>query len=196
MNVEALWEVRVRTEQLELRLPTEDELVELFRVAEGGIHPPEEMPFLVPWTDDLRLEAFVDFHRAAWESWRPEQWSLNLVTFLEGRPIGRDRLVARGTASRPRFRHRAARRRPRARIPRAPRSRRRERVDRPQHQLAARVGEAGLPGHGHEEDRAARRARRPLRLSPRTGRVALPIPVELDGLASSLPLFGAVTRSS
>jgi len=31
--------------RLELRLPSDKELVELFRVAEGGIHPPDEMPF-------------------------------------------------------------------------------------------------------------------------------------------------------
>ena len=87
-DVEALWEIRLRTPRLELRLPTEGELVELYRVAEGGIHPPEEMPFLVPWTDDLRLDAFLAFHRGCWEAWTPERWSLNLVAFFEGRPIG------------------------------------------------------------------------------------------------------------
>jgi RimJ/RimL family protein N-acetyltransferase len=88
VNLEPLWEIRVRTPRLELRLPTEKELVELFRVAEAGIHPPEEMPFYVPWTDDLSLDAFVEFHRGAWEAWRPESWSFNLVAFLDGAPIG------------------------------------------------------------------------------------------------------------
>jgi RimJ/RimL family protein N-acetyltransferase len=88
VKLEPLWDIRVRTPRLELRLPAEEELVELFRVAEGGIHPPEEMPFYVPWTDDLRLDAFVEFHRSCWEAWRPEEWSLNLVAFLEGKPIG------------------------------------------------------------------------------------------------------------
>jgi RimJ/RimL family protein N-acetyltransferase len=88
VNLEPLWDIRVRTPRLELRLPTEEELVELFRVAEAGIHPPEEMPFYVPWTDDLSLDAFVEFHRGAWEAWRPENWSLNLIAFLDGHPIG------------------------------------------------------------------------------------------------------------
>jgi RimJ/RimL family protein N-acetyltransferase len=88
MNVEPLWTIRLRTPRLELRLPTEDELVELFHVAEGGIHPPDEMPFYVPWTDDLRLDAFLAFHRGAWSAWRPERWSLNLIAFLDGEPIG------------------------------------------------------------------------------------------------------------
>ena len=88
MNIEPLWDIRVLTRRLELRLPIEDELVALFRVAEGGIHPPEEMPFFVPWTDDLRLDAFMEFHQGTWAAWRPEKWSLNLITFLDGKPIG------------------------------------------------------------------------------------------------------------
>jgi RimJ/RimL family protein N-acetyltransferase len=83
-----LWEIRLQTPRLELRLPTEEELVELFGVAERGIHPPDEMPFYVPWTDDLRLDAFLEFHRGVWADWRPEKWALNLISFHEGRPIG------------------------------------------------------------------------------------------------------------
>jgi RimJ/RimL family protein N-acetyltransferase len=99
VNVDALWEIRLHTPRLELRLPTEDELVELFRVAEGGIHPPEEMPFLVPWTDDLRLDAFIEFHQGTWAAWRPEKWSLNLITFLDGQPIGSQGIEAEDFAA-------------------------------------------------------------------------------------------------
>jgi RimJ/RimL family protein N-acetyltransferase len=88
MNIERLWDIRLRTPRLELRLPTEDELVALFRIAEGGIHPPGEMPFYVPWTDDLSLDAFLEFHRSAWAAWQPERWSFNLIAFLDDRPIG------------------------------------------------------------------------------------------------------------
>jgi RimJ/RimL family protein N-acetyltransferase len=90
----------VRTPRLELRLPSDDELVELFRVAEGGIHPPEEMPFYIPWTDRLDLEDFVAFHRAAWTDWRPEKWSLNLIAFLDGKPIGSQGIDAQNFATR------------------------------------------------------------------------------------------------
>jgi RimJ/RimL family protein N-acetyltransferase len=88
VNIEPLWDIRVRTPRLELRLATDDELVDLYHVAEGGIHPPEEMPFFVPWTDDLRLDAFKEFHQGTWAAWRREKWSLNLITFLDGKPIG------------------------------------------------------------------------------------------------------------
>jgi RimJ/RimL family protein N-acetyltransferase len=62
--------------------------VELFRVAEAGIHPAEEMPFGRAWTDELDLDQFLAFHEGALETWTPERWDLNLVTFLDGRAIG------------------------------------------------------------------------------------------------------------
>ena len=99
MNIESLWDIRVRTPCLELRLPSGDELVALFRVAEGGIHPPEEMPFFVPWTDDLRLDAFMEFHRGTWTAWRPEKWSLNLIAFVDGKPIGSQGIEAEDFAA-------------------------------------------------------------------------------------------------
>jgi RimJ/RimL family protein N-acetyltransferase len=98
-DIEALWDIRVRTRRLELRLPTEDELVALFHVAEGGIHPPGEMPFLVPWTDDLRLDAFVEFHQGTWAAWRREKWSLNLIAFRDGKPIGSQGIEAEDFAA-------------------------------------------------------------------------------------------------
>ena len=94
MDVSPLWDLRLRTPRLELRLPTEDELVALAEVAIRGIHPPDEMPFAVAWTDTVTVESFVEFHRSAWETWRPHDWSLNLVTFLDGRPIGTQGMVA------------------------------------------------------------------------------------------------------
>jgi RimJ/RimL family protein N-acetyltransferase len=99
VNVDPLWGIRLRTPRLELRLPSEDELVELFRVAEGGIHPPEEMPFYVPWTESLDLDGFLAFHRGCWEAWRPDRWSLNLIAFLDDRPIGSQGIEAENFAA-------------------------------------------------------------------------------------------------
>ncbi len=90
----SLYAIRLRTTRLELRLATRDELVALGELAVAGIHSPEEMPFSVPWTDDLTVESFVAFHEAALEAWRPEAWTLNLVTFLDGAPIGTQGLMA------------------------------------------------------------------------------------------------------
>jgi RimJ/RimL family protein N-acetyltransferase len=88
VNIEALWQIHVKTPRLVLRLPTEDELLALYQVAKAGIHPPQEMPFFYAWTDALSEESFLAFHREAWETWRPDKWTLNFVTFHEGRPIG------------------------------------------------------------------------------------------------------------
>jgi RimJ/RimL family protein N-acetyltransferase len=46
------------------------------------------MPFYFPWTDNLDLDAFLAFHRSAWTDWHPDKWTLNLIAFLDGKPIG------------------------------------------------------------------------------------------------------------
>lgn len=93
-----LWKLRLRTPRLELRLPTEAELDVLYDVAAAGIHPPQEMPFAVPWTDDLERSAFVAFHRSRWRQWSGDNWVCNFVTFLDGRVIGSQSIEARNFA--------------------------------------------------------------------------------------------------
>lgn len=52
-----LFDLRIRARDaerghaIELRLPTQDELIELTAVAKSGIHPPEEMPFGFGWLE-------------------------------------------------------------------------------------------------------------------------------------------------
>jgi RimJ/RimL family protein N-acetyltransferase len=94
MDLAPLFDVRLRTPRLELHLPTDDELLELYRVAEAGIHPPEEMPFEIPWTDTLAEDPFLAFHREARERWSPERWTYNLCAFLDGRIIGSQTIEA------------------------------------------------------------------------------------------------------
>jgi hypothetical protein len=45
-----LFELRIRSEHLLLRLPTDDDLIALLQLAKAGIHPPDEMPFGVAWS--------------------------------------------------------------------------------------------------------------------------------------------------
>ncbi len=90
--------IRLRTARLELRLAIHEELVALGELAVAGIHPPEEMPFGVAWTDDVTVESFVAFHEGALAAWRPDDWMLNLVTFLEGVPIGTQGMMAKDFA--------------------------------------------------------------------------------------------------
>jgi RimJ/RimL family protein N-acetyltransferase len=91
-GVEPLLGLRLRTPRLELRLPAEDELVRFAQLAEQGVHPPEEMPFFVAWTDGIGKPGFVDefvaFHRTQRDEWRPDRWHLVLGVWTGGEPIG------------------------------------------------------------------------------------------------------------
>lgn len=87
-----LFELRLRTPRLELRLGSRDELAALGRLARRGIHPPGEMPFAVAWTDGAGEPGFVDefvaFHEQALGAWSPHEWTLSLLAFQEGDPVG------------------------------------------------------------------------------------------------------------
>ncbi len=80
----------LRTPRLELRLPTDEELRSLATVAQAGVHDPQKMPFLVPWTDPAPtfVPDFLAYHRNVQERWRPEDWRLELAVFQAARPIG------------------------------------------------------------------------------------------------------------
>ncbi|MGH7643918.1 MAG: GNAT family N-acetyltransferase [Candidatus Dormibacteria bacterium] len=82
---------RIRTERLELRLPDLEQLDELATLAARGIHPPETMPFGVPWTDlpPTELErGVVRFNLFQLGNWRQESWSFNPVVLLGGQVVG------------------------------------------------------------------------------------------------------------
>lgn len=91
-DVSALRALRLRTPRLDLRLGDRSELEALARVALAGIHPPDEMPFAVAWTDASAepgfVEGFVDFHEAALTEWELDAWTLNLIAFENGMPVG------------------------------------------------------------------------------------------------------------
>lgn len=86
-----LYQLRLRTRELELRLPNEAELVALCRVARAGIHDPETMPFGVAWTDQPSPQferEFMKFHWGIRGRWSPQSWTLELAVFHDGQPIG------------------------------------------------------------------------------------------------------------
>lgn len=80
--------LRIRTPRLELRLATVAELRALYRVAAAGVHDPAVMPFEVPWTDDLNEDALLAYHRGELERSTRDDFHLQLIAFLDGRPIG------------------------------------------------------------------------------------------------------------
>jgi RimJ/RimL family protein N-acetyltransferase len=85
VDVIPLYRLRLLTPRLELRLGTDEELIELGRLAEKGVHPPDEMPFAAAWTDRIGepdfLDGFLAFHRGHLETWSPAKWELGLLVW-------------------------------------------------------------------------------------------------------------------
>ena len=86
-----LFGLRLRTPQLELRLPTTEQLAALAAVAAEGIHDPAVMPFTMAWTDAPpaeRARSTAQYHWRSWGSLTPEQWALPMVTIRAGEVVG------------------------------------------------------------------------------------------------------------
>lgn len=63
----------------------------MLALARAGIHPPDEMPFGLAWTDVKGTafdRSFLQHHWGWRGRWRPEEWWLNLMVEWQGRPIG------------------------------------------------------------------------------------------------------------
>ena len=100
-SVWPLFELRIRSEHLVLRLPMDHELPALIDLAKAGIHPPDEMPFGVAWSTVPSPEferSFVQHHWGGRASWDPTDWSLHLAVERDGTLIGSQSLLARGFA--------------------------------------------------------------------------------------------------
>ena len=80
--------LRITTPRLELRVPDDEDIVDLFAAARAGIHPAGEMPFGVPWTDGLHepgaLERYLSYYWTARGSLTPESWTLQFAVLSEG----------------------------------------------------------------------------------------------------------------
>jgi RimJ/RimL family protein N-acetyltransferase len=90
-DVWPLFTVRLRSPRLELRLMRDDDLPEVIEAVRAGIHPPEQMPFDVPWTDAEPEQLLRDFAKYHWHlrtTVQPGTWNLDFVVMHEGRIIG------------------------------------------------------------------------------------------------------------
>lgn len=90
-----LFGLRIRTPRIELRYPNDDLLAAMWEAADRGIHPPEFLPFNVPWTE-WGPRSFVQHF---WESrgrLKPEHWSLNLAVVRDGEVVGSQAMSSQG----------------------------------------------------------------------------------------------------
>jgi RimJ/RimL family protein N-acetyltransferase len=92
-----IFDLRVRTPRLELRLPDDGELISLARLVEAGVHSPDYMPFVIPWTDHRPPELgrkFMQWHWRARARWSPRSWELHFVALEGGQLVGAQDLEA------------------------------------------------------------------------------------------------------
>lgn len=86
-----------------MRLPTDDDLLELARVAQAGIVAEGQTVFAVPW-HRLPSPAFERQFLLHWwstrASWNPADWTLGLAVIADGRPIGIQDVMGRKFATR------------------------------------------------------------------------------------------------
>ncbi|MFZ4274561.1 GNAT family N-acetyltransferase [Streptomyces arboris] len=90
--------LRIRTPRLELRLPDEALLDELASVGAGGVHAPDRMPFIVPWTDgepDEVGRATYQHVLGTIAGWTEKDWHLSLAVLHGGEVVGRQDVMGR-----------------------------------------------------------------------------------------------------
>ena len=94
------WPLRhlvLRTPRLVLRPYDDAGLLELAEEARLGIHPPELMPFMTPWTDaapEERARGTLQWHWSKRAELRPAQWTLQFLVRIDGRVVGMQALGA------------------------------------------------------------------------------------------------------
>lgn len=86
-----LFDLRIRTPRLELRPDWDDGLVELAEEAALGVHDPDTMPFLFPWSAAPPAERARSALQWCWRTrgaLTPDRWSLPLLVSFEGHVVG------------------------------------------------------------------------------------------------------------
>ena len=86
-----LFDLEIRTPTLTLRYLDDELAAELLAVARRGVHDPEDMPFVVPWTDlpsPQREQEAMRFYARTRADVRPDSWKLQFAVIVDGEVIG------------------------------------------------------------------------------------------------------------
>ena len=88
IDLAPLFDLRLRTPRLELRLGASDDIDALGALAMRGIHPPEEMPFGVAWSDRIAepdfMNGFRAYHAERLASWTADAWGVDFLVWEHG----------------------------------------------------------------------------------------------------------------
>lgn len=94
------WPLRnlvIRTPRLELRPDDDAGLFELIEVAKAGVHAPDKMPFVVPWTDRHPMQ-WAQYYWSMRAAFSPSDWTINFLTRVDGRVVGMQGATAKDFA--------------------------------------------------------------------------------------------------
>ena len=94
------WPLRhlvLRTPRLELRPDDDAGLLELAEEARLGVHPPELMPFVTPWSDappEERALSTLQWHWQRRAEMTPARWNVDFLVRFDARVVGTQELAA------------------------------------------------------------------------------------------------------
>lgn len=93
-----LFDLRITTPRLQLRLPTEELCDQLIDTILDGVHQPDQMPFVFPWTRAPREELPFNSLSYLWQQlarFTPDDWVLPFAVVLDGTAVGIQELEAK-----------------------------------------------------------------------------------------------------
>jgi len=93
-----LFYLRIRTPRLELRYPDDADVVALATLAAGGIHPPDFMPFAMPWSLAPSPQLERDTLRFYWgkrAEFTPQTWEFPFAVVHDGQVVGTQAILAK-----------------------------------------------------------------------------------------------------
>ncbi len=93
-----LFDLRITTPRLQLRLPTEELIDQLIDTILEGVHDPDRMPFSVPWTRAPRADLPFNTLSYVWREmarFTQDDWALPFAVVVDGRAVGMQDLSAK-----------------------------------------------------------------------------------------------------
>jgi RimJ/RimL family protein N-acetyltransferase len=93
-----LFDLRIRTPRLEIRLPTDEDHRRLIELIDRGIHDPATMPFLNPFTDTPPPQLHRESLQWWWSTranWKPVEWCFTGAVMVDGVLVGVQDVMAK-----------------------------------------------------------------------------------------------------
>ncbi len=93
-----LFDLRITTSRLQLRLPSEELCDQLIDAILDGVHPADRMPFSIPWTRAPREDLPFNTLSHMWQTlagFGRDDWNLPFAVVIDGRAVGVQALIGK-----------------------------------------------------------------------------------------------------